>query len=155
MRGSRYRRAITVTKNSPLSDLTLAHLEAVHDLINLHIYPQCTLRLGQSDRYPFAGADIVLERTGNPYGLGKDAVTYRYAVDGCGFGLSLLATWDDLDQATADVRVVAVSPNDDAAVEALQEWLAVVTANMLPRDQHAGLMPGSTVPASIGTVGQT
>ena len=137
-----------------LSNLAFAHHEAIHDLINLHLYPQCTFRLGQSDRYPFAGADIVLERTGNPYSSGKDALTYRYAVDGCGFGLSLLAIWDDLDQATADVRVLAMSPDDEAAAEALREWLAVVTANMLPRDLFAGLMPGSTVPVSIGAVGQ-
>ena len=118
-----------------------AQREATHDLINLHLYPQCTLRLGQSDRYPFAGADIVLERTGNPYSFGKDAVTYRYNVDGSGFVVNLLAIWADPDQATADVHVVAISPNNEAAVAALQEWLtAVVTARMLPRDLFAGLV---------------
>ena len=124
-----------------MPDLALAQHEAIHDLINLHLYPQCTLRLGQSDRYTYAGADIVLERTGNPYRSGKDALTYRYAVDGRGFSLCLLATWDDLDQATADVRVVAVSPGDDAAADALSQWLiAVTTARMLPRDLFVGLV---------------
>ena len=119
-----------------------AQHEPIHDLINLHLYPQCTLKLGQTDRFALAGADIVLERTGNPYSSGKDALTYRYAVDGPGFSLCLLAIWDDLDQATADVRVVAVSPDDDAAVEALQAWLTAVTmARMLPRDLFAGLEP--------------
>ena len=119
-----------------------AQNEAIHNLINLYLYPQCTFRLGQIDRFALAGADIVLERTGNPYSSGKDALTYRYAVDGPGFSLCLLAIWDDPDQATADVRVVAVSPDDDAAVKALEAWLtAVTTARMLPRDLFAGLGP--------------
>ena len=123
-----------------LTDLGFAQREALHDLINLHLYPQCTLRLGQSDRLAFAGADIVLERTGNPYSSGKDALTYRYCLDGPGFRLNLLAIWDDPDQATADVHVVAVSPDDDEAARALQDWLAIVlTARMLPRDLFAGL----------------
>ena len=125
-------------------NLSLAQSEAIHDLIDLHLYPQCTLRLGQIDRFVLAGADIVLERTGNLYSSGKDALTYRYAIDGPGFSVCLLAIWDDPDQATADVRVVPVSPDDDAAVEALQAWLtAVTTARMLPRDLFAGF--GSAV----------
>ena len=121
-----------------------AQNEAIHNLINLHLYPQCPLRLGQMDRLALAGADIVLERTGNLYSSGKDALTYRYAVDGPGFSLCLLASWDDPDQATADVRVGAVSPDDDAAVKALEAWLtAVTTARMLPRDLFAGLGPAA------------
>ena len=114
--------------------------EAVHNLINLHLYPEFVLRLGQPERYQFREADIVLERTGNLYSSGKDALTYRYNIDAPGFSLCLLATWNDPDQATADVYVAAITPDSDEAREAAYEWLnSVVNARMPPRDLFANM----------------
>ena len=122
--------------------LALPLMEAIHNLINLHLLPESALRAGQSDRTTFRGADVVWERTGNMYSSGRDAVTYRYNIDGPGFSACLLAVWPDQDHATADVHVVAITPGDDDAQEAFGQWLAsVVNAKMPPRDLfgHLGL----------------
>ena len=130
---------IIIFEQSVFIDLPPAQHEAVHNLINLHLFPEQHLRLGQSDRYEFYDAEIVLERTGNMYSSGKDAITYRYCIDGPRFELCLLAVWSDQDQATADVHVVAISPEDEEA-ESFYEWLLrVVTARMSPRDLFGGL----------------
>ncbi len=116
-------------------DLPPLQREAVHDPINLHLLPQCVLRLGQFNHHEFLGADVVWERNGNLYASGRDAITYRYSIDGPGFSLRLLAIWGDEDQATADVHVVATSPNSDDARQALDDWLAsTVNTRMPPRD---------------------
>ena len=116
-------------------DLSPSQNEAVHNLINLHLFPQCILRLGQFDHCEFCDAEVVWERTGNPYASGMDPITYRYSIDGPGFSLCLLAIWSDEDQATADVHVVVMSPDRDEAREALRDWLAsIVDAKMPPRD---------------------
>ena len=52
---------------------TIAKQEAFHDLINLHLYLRVELFRGQTDRYQFFDADIVVERTGNPYQWGTRA----------------------------------------------------------------------------------
>ena len=112
-------------------DLPPLRYEAVHNLINLHLFPECVLRLGQFDYCEFLGTHVVWERTGKLYAAGRDAITYRYIIDGPGVTLCLLAVWSDEDQATADVHVVATSPDG----EALNDWLAsAVDAKMRPRD---------------------
>ena len=112
--------------------------EAVHNLINLHLFPECVLRLGQFDHCEFLGTDIVWERTGNLYASGRDAVTYRYSIDGPGFSLCVLAIWSDEDQATADVHVVATFPDRDEARKALRDWLvSAANTRMPPRDLFA------------------
>ena len=97
--------------------------EAIHNLINLHLFPDCHLQLGQYDHCRFHDADAVWERTGNLYSSGRNAVTYCYNIDGPGFALCLLAIWAE-DQATAEIKVVSVGPFDEVALEALRDWLA-------------------------------
>ena len=120
--------------------LPLSQHEAVHNLVTLHIYPEQALRIGQSDRSVFRNAEIAWERTGNLYSSGPDAVTYRYCIDAPGFNACLLAVWPDQDHATADVHVVAITPNGEDAHEAFAQWLmSVVDAKMPPRDLFRGL----------------
>ena len=113
--------------------------EAIHNLINLHLFPDCHLRLGQYDHCRFHDADVVWERTGSPYAYGRDVLTYFYTVDGPGFSVCLYATWGQ-DQGSAKIDVVSISPNDEVAEEALQVWLArVVTGRRPPRNPSDGL----------------
>ena len=108
--------------------------EAIHNLINLHLFPDCRLRLSQYDHCRFHGADVVWERTGSPYVYGQDALTYCYNIDGPGFSICLLATWGQ-DQGSAKIDVVSISPSGEVAEEALQVWLAqVVTGRRPPRN---------------------
>ena len=114
--------------------------ESIHNLINIHLYPECTYRLGQPERYSFMDANVVFERIGNLYSYGQDAVTYRYNIDGPGFELCLLAIYNEPDQATADVRVAAITSDSEETREALRKWLvAIVNAQMQPRDMFANL----------------
>ena len=117
-------------------------MEAVHNLINLHLLPDCALRAGQCDRAIFCDVEIVWQRVGNVWSSGRDAITYKYFIDGPGFSLYLVAIWPDPNQATADVHVGAVTPDNDDAREALEGWLAsVFNARVPPRDLfgHLGL----------------
>ena len=120
-------------------DLSASIHEALHNLVNLYLIPDCLLRLGQSDRCSFRGADVVMERTGNLYSSGRDAVTYRYNMVGSGFNACLLVIWRDPDEATASVHVLALTPDHNDTREALEEWLAsVVNGRMPPRNLFGG-----------------
>lgn len=119
------------------ADITIQ--ESIHNLINLHLFPEHHLRLGQYDYCHFLNrVDVVWERIGSPYQYGRDALTYCYNIDGPGFSVCLLATWGE-DQGTAKIDVVSISPDDEVAVEALQVWLTqVVTGRRPPRNPSDG-----------------
>lgn len=106
--------------------------EAVHNLINLHLFPTCCLHLGQYEENEFVGAKIVWARTGNPFGYGKDAYTYHYRIIEDGFDVQLQAVWADADSATATVNVVAITPDDEDARVALRNWLALAVTGKRP-----------------------
>lgn len=113
--------------------------EAIHDLINLHLLPENHMNLGGYDHRRFHDAVVVWERTGSPYRYGRDVLTYCYNIDGPGFSVCLLATWGE-DQGSAKIDVVAITPSDEVAEEALQVWLArVVTGRRPPRNPSDGL----------------
>ena len=114
--------------------------EVAHNFVNLHLYPAKIFRLGQHLRYSFRDAEIILERIGNRYGLGKDALTYRLDIDGPGFTLGLIAVWDDPDQATADVIVCSATPLDEDGRAAIVTWCEeTLAAHTPPRDNYTGL----------------
>ena len=103
-------------------DLESSIRETVHDLINLHLFPEYRLQLGQFDHCCFCGAEVVWERTGNLYSYGHNAITYRYNIDGPGFALRVLAIWTK-DDATADIEVLAIYPDNEVIRETLRDWL--------------------------------
>lgn len=120
------------------TDLTTA--EHIHNIINLRLFPECALRLGQSDHYAFRDARVVVERIGNPFHAGWEARSYRYHLAGPGFAAALMAIWSDEDATTASVQLISISPDDEASREAFREWLVEnVDAKRPPPDSFAGL----------------
>ena len=117
-----------------LIDLPLSQNEATHDLFNLNLLPDRSLRLGQDDNCDYCDAEITWEWTGSPCQYGRHAVSYHYRVVRDGFVLQVLAISADENQATADVRAVAISSGEDAC-SALTDWLArAVTGRRPPRE---------------------
>ncbi len=120
-------------------DLEPSTRATVHDLINLHLFPEYRLQLGQFDHCSFCDAEVVWERTGNLYSYDHNAITYCYNIDGPGFALRVLAIWTE-DDATADIEVLAISPDNEGARKALCDWLAqTVTGSWAPRDHSDSL----------------
>ena len=116
-------------------DLELSTSAAVHDLINLHLFPEYRLQLGQFDHCSFCDAEVVWERTGNLYSCSQNAITYCYYIDGPDFALRTIAIWTD-NQSTADIKVVAVTPDNEGARKALRDWLTrTVTRSWAAHDQ--------------------
>ena len=104
-------------------ELTLLEREAAHNLINLRVFPSPHLSLGQVERLNHGGATVRMERVGNLFTSGMEALTYRYVIAGAGFELVLLAIYGDTQKATAFITVQSVSPDPAETDGALLRWL--------------------------------
>ena len=113
--------------------------QLAHNIVNAKLYPERIYRLAQTNSYSFRDAKIVLERIGNSHGLGKDPLSYRIDIDGHSFTLGLIAVWDDVDEATADVSIVSATPFDEDGRADIVAWLeGAVNAKTPPRDNYTG-----------------